>query len=164
MTGKKVIDLRNLASENLNFTEEMTVNLMDGVERGLMRALPALIADTPVDTGQMAASWKVERHEAHSVLLLNDAPHAAAVEFGARPFTPPIGPLLAWAKRVLQDPQTPDDPNDPASYSREVRSLAFAVQNKIREQGMKPHNIVENNMEKILQAIVAEWKGEGDNG
>jgi hypothetical protein len=160
---KRVINLRDLAQDNLGFMDEIATDLVDGAERGLLRSIPLLVRETPVDTGQMASSWKVERADRSSVLLINDAPHAVVVEFGARPFTPPIGPLLAWAKRVLQDPQTPDDPNDPASYSKEVRSLAFAVRAKIRERGMEPHNIVENNMDAIMANIVAEWKA-GNNG
>lgn len=162
MTAKRVIDLRKLASDSdVDLAGELHVEIMDGVERGLLRSLPILIKDSPIDTGQYAASWQVQRVSEESVVLLNSAPHASVVEYGARPFTPPIGPLLAWAKRMLQDPQTPDDPTNPNDYSKEVRSLAFAVQAKIAREGIAPKHTVEKNMEAILANIVAEWKSKG---
>ena len=34
------------------------------------------------------------------------APHAAPLEYGARPFRPPLGPLVEWAKRKgLENPK-----------------------------------------------------------
>lgn len=159
MTTKRVIDLRELAGKSgSDLAGKLHAQIMDGVERGLLRSLPLLVKDSPFDTGQFAASWQVQRVSDASVQLQNTAPHAAVVEYGARPFTPPIGPLLAWAKRVLQDPQTPQDPSNPSDYSKQVRSLAFAVQAKIAQQGIKPHHIVEKNMEAILANIEAEWR------
>jgi hypothetical protein len=38
--------------------------------------------------------------------------------------------------------------------------LAFGVQAKISRDGIEPRHIVENNMEKILENIAAEWRGE----
>jgi hypothetical protein len=161
MVSKRVIDLRKLANDSLSLIESLHVDLMDGVERGLLRSLPDLVKASPVDTGQFASSWAVERPSEDSVLLLNSAPHAAVIEYGARPFTPPIGPLLAWAKRVLQDPKTPNDPSNPNDYGPNVRALAFAVQAKIAREGMEPHHIVESNLNAILANIIAEWKAAG---
>ena len=86
--------------------------------------VPKLVKDSPVDTGEYAASWDtLEEHD--RVLLGNFAPHASIIEFGARPFTPPLKPLLAWAKRVLKSGSQPPD------YEPKVWALARATQRKI---------------------------------
>ena len=55
----------------------------------------------PVDTGQLRRSYMVTRITGGAVLE-NVAPHAAVMEFGARPFTPPLAPLISWAERKLR--------------------------------------------------------------
>lgn len=54
-----------------------------------------------VDTGELRRSYRVQPRTDGAVVE-NVAPHAAIHEFGARPFTPPIAPLFAWAKRKLR--------------------------------------------------------------
>lgn len=120
-----------------------------GVSSGLARSLPDLVAASPVDTGLYASSWNFTVDEKKAVLG-NYAPHAPIIESGARPFTPPIGPLLAWAKRVLKSPSQPPD------YDSEVWGLARGTQNKIRENGMKPKHVLENMLPKILDNVREE--------
>lgn len=120
-----------------------------GVISGVARSIPDLVAASPVDQGFYAASWNFSVEE-HAVILGNTSPHASIIEDGARPFTPPIGPLLAWAKRVLQDS------SQPPNYSEAVRGLAFGVQKKIAANGMKPKKILENMIPKIIENIKAE--------
>lgn len=138
-------------------TERDVERLKEATYTGLLRSIPLLVQRSPVDTGQYASSWGVERRP-EEVLIGNYAPHAPIIEYGARPFTPPIGPLLAWAKRVLQDPVTPSNPQDPSDYSEEVRALAFAVQKKISERGMPPRQILEKATPDIIQNIIEEYR------
>ncbi len=121
------------------------------VKSALLQTIPVLVQKSPVDTGLYASSWDMTEDE-KTLTLGNFSPHAAVIEYGARPFTPPIKPLLAWAKRVLKDPSQPPE------YSPEVRQLAFGVQKKIAEQGMKPRKILENELPHIFERIKAELK------
>jgi hypothetical protein len=123
--------------------------LKAGVVRGIERSIPDLVAASPVDTGQYANSWAFTYDEKRA-LVGNTAPHAPIIEDGARPFTPPLGPLLAWAKRVLQDPSQPPD------YSEEVRSLAWGVRGKIMKFGMEPKHIMGNMVDTIIENIRLE--------
>lgn len=120
-----------------------------GTLRGALRSLPGLVAASPVDTGQFASSWRLLETE-KSVILGNFAPHAPIIERGARPFRPPIGPLLAWAKRVLQDP------SQPPSYSSQVWALAVGTQKKIEQFGMRPRRVLENYLPVIIDNIKKE--------
>lgn len=121
----------------------------DAVVRGVARSIPDLVAASPVDTGLYAQSWRMTSDE-KSVVLGNDAPHAPVIEFGARPFSPPIEPLLAWAKRVL------GDASQPPEYSKEVRSLAWGVKKKIEQYGMEPRHVLTNLLDKIIDNIISE--------
>jgi hypothetical protein len=121
------------------------------VRLALLRSIPELVKKSPVDTGQYANSWDFQEDEKR-MILGNFAPHAAIIEFGARPFTPPIKPLLEWAKRVLKDPSQPPD------YSPEVRRLAYGVRYKISKQGMKPKHILTQEIQHIATRIKEEWK------
>ncbi len=118
---------------------------------GVAKSMQQLVESSPVDTGQYASSWDMTVEE-KSAILGNYAPHASIIEFGARPFTPPIGPLLAWAKRVLQDPSQPPE------YSNEVWALAKGVQNKIVAVGMEPKHILENAIPMIIANIRDELR------
>ena len=112
------------------------------MERGIIYSMPKLVHDSPVDTGLYAKSWDYEKKQ-ESITVGNYAPHAAVVEFGARPFKPPIRPLLAWAKRKL------GDPSQPPNYSNEVWAMAKAVQKKIQKDGMEPRHIMTKNLDYI---------------
>jgi hypothetical protein len=118
---------------------------------GLTRSLPLMAELSPVDTGLYAQSWDLTVTEEKAVFG-NYAPHAAVIEYGARPFTPPIGPLLAWAKRVLKDG------SQPPNYSSNVWALAKYTQKKIAAEGMKPRAILQNAMPMIMQNIRDELK------
>lgn len=117
----------------------------------IAQSIPTLVANSPVDTGLYAQSWDFSETEFGAVIG-NYAPYASIIENGARPFTPPIGPLLQWAKRVLGDGSQPPD------YSKEVWALARGVQNKIKQNGMAPKHIMENEIPTIIARIKAEYE------
>lgn len=145
----KVVRLENFAQELKEFTGKTLKEQQIAVTSGLARSIPDLVAASPVDTGQYASSWDFEVNE-RSAILGNYAPHAAIIERGARPFTPPIRPLLEWAKRVLKSPSMAPD------YDEEVWALARGTQLKIAEQGMKPRHILENMLPQIIENIKQE--------
>lgn len=71
-------------------------------------------------------------------IVRNDAPHAAPQEYGSRPFSAPLQPLLEWAKRKgFADPA----------------AVAWAVRTKFLKEGMKP--------KRFFAKALAQWKAEG---
>lgn len=145
----KTVKLENFASELEGFNESSLRRQQQVVANAVVKSVPDLVRSSPVDTGEYASSWDFTIDE-KSAVIGNFAPHAPIIEKGARPFTPPIGPLLAWAKRVLKDP------SQPPNYSSEVWGLAKGVQNKIAREGMKPRNILEKAIPMIINNIRRE--------
>jgi len=132
-----------------DFNKDKIEEMKTAVEIGCVKSIPYLVKNSPIDTGLYAQSWAVQRLE-NEVQIGNSAPHAAVIEFGARPFTPPLKPLLDWAKRVLKDP------SQPPRYSDRVWSLAKYTQEKIKREGMKPRHVLQNAMEEILKNVRSE--------
>lgn len=146
----KNVNLRDFARELGDFNEaHIEVQRLAAV-RGVASSVPDLVKASPVDTGLYAQSWGFTATE-ESVILGNSAPHAPIIEYGARPFTPPIKPLLEWAKRVLQDSSQPPD------YSDRVWALARGTQKKIAANGMVPRKVMENMIPLIIENIRKEF-------
>ena len=150
MTERRVVSLSNLAAEIGKVSEVHIDKLKQATALGVAKSIPDLVAASPVDTGLYAQSWDMTVTE-KNILLGNTSPHSPIIEDGARPFTPPIKPLLEWAKRVLRDG------SQPPNYSNEVWALARGTQKKISEQGMKPRKVLSNMIPSIIENIKAEY-------
>lgn len=150
MTTKTVV-INDFAKELEKANEERLHEYQRATVEGVAKSLPILIKNSPVDTGLYAQSWDFTATE-RSVILGNTAPHAPIIERGARPFTPPIAPLLAWAKRVLKDS------SQPPNYSDEVWALAKATQQKIAREGIKPRKVLERSLPQIIANIRREFE------
>lgn len=153
----KVVRLQDFGKELEAESDRQIEALRIATLKGVVDAIPKLVAASPVDTGLYAQSWNFSEEEG-KVILGNYAPHASVIEDGARPFTPPLEPLLQWAKRVLNDGSQPPD------YSPQVRSLAFAVQQKIKRYGMQPKNIMTNAIPEIIEDIKRLYEEELKRG
>lgn len=145
------INLEDFSQVLNQFSEDHIDFIRDSVVRGIIRSLPDLIKNSPVDTGQYANSWDYRADE-KSATIGNYAPHAPIIEFGARPHRPPLKPLLEWAKRVLQDPSQPPD------YSNHVWALAIYTRNKIEKYGQAPKHVMTNQIPMIIERIDEELK------
>jgi hypothetical protein len=143
------VELKDFGKVLEEFQHLQVDQVKKGVASGVARSIPDLVRASPVDTGLYAASWDFTVDE-ERVVLGNYAPHAPIIEFGARPFTPPLKPLLEWAKRVL------GDDSQPPNYSRAVQGLARYTQKKISEVGMAPRNILGNMLPQIIENIRQE--------
>jgi len=152
--ASKTVRLEDLSKELKEFSKKSLKEQQTAVTSGLLRSIPMLVQDSPVDTGEYANSWDITLSE-KSAILGNFAPHASIIEKGARPFKPPIGPLLAWAKRVLKSP------SQPPKYDSQVWGLAVGVQKKIQAQGMMPRNVLEKAIPKIIENIRKEFEQVG---
>lgn len=148
------IKLSDFAKELGNLTPKQLAEGKRIISSCVVRAIPDLVKASPVDTGLYAQSWGFEIAEEQAILG-NYAPYAGIIEYGARPHTPPLKPLLAWAKRVLGDGSQPPD------YSPEVWRLALGVQKKIAAQGSPPKHILENELPKIIENIKREFSNLG---
>lgn len=147
----KSVSLDNLAKELGAWSDKHMENLHKATVLGIAKAIPDLVEKSPVDTGLYAQSWDFTETE-FGAIVGNYAPHAPIIENGARPFTPPIGPLLAWAKRVLRDASQPPD------YSSDVWALAKGTQKKIASVGLEPKHIMEQMIPTIIENIKAEYQ------
>lgn len=150
----KVVRLEDFSKELRESNRNRLAEYKKAVVSGIVASVPDLVAASPVDTGQYAASWDFTADE-EKAILGNFAPHAAIIEEGARPFTPPIGPLLAWAKRVLKDA------SQPPNYSQEVWALAKGTQNKIAANGMMPKHVLRKTIPTIIENIKQELRLNG---
>lgn len=161
MSSTKVIDLEDFGKELESFARASLDKKRQAVAKGLARSIPDLVAASPVDTGLYAASWDFKVHE-RSAILGNYAPYAGVIEYGARPFTPPLGPLLAWAKRVLTGQKNEEgekiETGQPGDYSKEVWALAKHTQMKIAKFGMQPRHVMENAIPHIIENIKKEMQ------
>ena len=123
-----------------------------GIRSGAERGRGILVNETPVDQGQLRASWKVRRAVAGlEAILLNDAPHAGVIEAGARPH--PVSAAgreaianWAWRNRRTLGIQTREDA---------VR-VAWAIAAKIRREGQVGQFFVRKSLPAVGRALVHE--------
>ena len=167
----KVVQLSDFSKTLGDFSKRTLKQQQSAVARGLARSIPDLIAASPVDTGLYSASWNFSVDEEKGIIG-NYAPYAGVIEDGARPFTPPIGPLLAWAHRVLNgttaergQPLTAAEAETSgksqlSGYSSDEWRLAVGVQKKIQAHGMVPHHILQNMIPTIIENIRKELHNE----
>ena len=76
----------------------------------------------------------------------NTAPYASIIEKGAKPFRPPLQPLIEWSARQLQVPA--DDP--------EAKRMGYFVMRKIEKEGMEPRHVLENGLEDVILPMIKE--------
>ncbi len=124
--------------------------LRSAAARGVSEVVQAIHTTSPfppIDTGRLARSVE------HSDLprggrLMVDAPHAAVMEWGARPFWPPLQPLIDWAKRKFGVDED------------EAEEIAEAVQRKIAMFGIEPRHYFATAMVRVRKLIPIEVESE----
>ena len=136
-----------------------------------------------VDRGTLRRSVGVDNHP-DGALLSVDAPYAAAMEYGTRPFFPPLAPLVEWVKRKGLAGKKPRGPSKDASrlaahgfgisardaramkrvndFQREAESIAYAIALKISKEGIEPRHYFAKAMAKVPQFLRAEIDRELD--
>lgn len=119
-------------------TEAVMSKLMDIADGGFEKSQEE-VAENSTDTGGLLKSGEPPKRVDGAVVWGYKAPYAPYVEYGTPPHYPPIEPLLGWARRVLGD-----------------ESAAYAVQQKIGQQGTQPSPFVRPGVEEMRRRLKSE--------
>lgn len=124
--------------------DELKKTVIKAVYSGVLRSQERLNKETPVDTGHLLASWRIEKHPTGpepSVIIGNEAKYAGVVlEHGAKPFDPPIKPLLEWVARKFKKPKD----------SAFVHRVAWAIKYKIKNKGIPARKIFSKAIDNYI--------------
>lgn len=101
-----------------------------------------------VDRGPLRGSVEYSR-ESDGAMVYVDAPHAAVIEEGARPFWPPVAPLAAWALR-----------KGFADDEDEAEQIGRAIQLKIATFGIEPRHYMAKAFQRVLPVVIQEVEKE----
>lgn len=96
-----------------------------------------------VNTGSLRQSARA-RNTPTGASLDVDAPHAAPINNGCRPFHPPLGPLVVWAVRKFGVTES------------EAWGIAKSVAKKIATEGIEPRHFFEKAMARMGPIIDEE--------
>lgn len=96
-----------------------------------------------VNTGGLRQSARAG-NTAEGAFVEVDAPHAAPINNGTRPFYPPLAPLIAWAVRKF------------GVSEAEAQRIARGVAKKIAAEGIAPRHFFEKAMARISEIIDVE--------
>jgi hypothetical protein len=133
---------------------EMRAAIRRGLKSATLRAKHIVIEEIDkaspypaVDTGGLRNSVKTDLR---GPAVIVDAPHAAPINNGTRPFWPPLAPLLTWVIRK----GLADDEDD-------AEQIARAIQFKIAREGIAPRFFMEKAMARVRNDIIpAEIRAE----
>lgn len=123
---------------------KLIANLKKAAQKTAHDAVPILLEAVPHAFGELASSIHAGRMK-----TVVDATHAAAVEVGSMPHTPPMAPLIAWVGlKITGDPESP-----------ETYPIAKAIQQKIKAEGTKPTHFVRGSLPLVRDALALNVKG-----
>lgn len=97
-----------------------------------------------VDRGELRGSVEYAT-ESDGAVVYVDAPHAAHLEYGTRPFWPPLAPIKRW---VLRKGFAEDE--------EEAEGIARAVQRKIAEEGIEPRGYMAKAFQRVVPVVIQE--------
>jgi hypothetical protein len=177
-----VTSLAELAKLIERHGRQRTQRVLAATKRAARRAAEAsgsaLKRQIPVAHGELRESVRIEGD-----IIIVDAPHAAAVNFGSRPHTPPLEPLVAWVKlRGMQGLLTERQMNrlpgtttkdaatgvaemlrahemrGPFGYSPTDAAVQVArmIQRAIAKKGTKAHHFIEKAMPDLRRILLEE--------
>ncbi len=150
-----------------------------GAIRGAQRGRALMAKRTPVDQGQLKASWRVITFGTASLdkrgggiakvilaELRNTAPHAGIVELGARPHkVSPEGwaAIYEWARRHFVEVSRGRDGQrrerrigGDTGEDQWLSELTWAIVKKIEREGQKPTYFVRDSLEALSEIMDVE--------
>jgi len=104
-----------------------------------------MLAKTPRDTGRLYAGYKhwLATEVAPTVVISNAVEYAGIMEYGSKPFTPPIKPLVGWVHRKF--------------HLANPYPVARAIQKKISMYGLKGHGFFTAGQEKASEILEKDY-------
>lgn len=148
----KAISARSVGAVWRGTQEAALASAGGALLRAALRAEVIVAQDTPADTGEARAAWRVEvGSPTEPARLVNDAPHIGVLEVGARPHRPPLMPILRWLVRKIGA----DGKGGRRTFTvlsevdGDVVARARAVQAKIARDGSPAYGMVAKNLDKL---------------
>lgn len=144
--GKARINLDELATV-LRATPDV---LREATTEGLQMAAHRLHAEVVIQIGKAKPYPAVDRgtlrssvqtvmhHDGASVEVT--APYAPMIEYGTRPFNPPLEPLARWAAR-----------KGLANTEEEAKEIAYAIREKFSFEGMAPRRFMAKAVRQMVR-------------
>jgi len=139
MPSNSDINLESMVPRLLIHIEGIIEMLEGKIAKRISNYKPRAIWDTGEFLNKLTHS--VERHgDAIVCKIWSDAPHAMFVLGGKVPSWTPIKPLKAWVERKKLGWIKPKD-NTPEAIDRANLSMAYAIQRKIKREGIAERNV-----------------------
>lgn len=181
MKTYRVGGLGELAVLFARHQREREERIRAGIEAAARAGIGIVKRRVPVAYGELREAVHAEQRQSGPAIAV-DAPHAAPVETGSRPHTPPLAPILAWvklrgaqgllsARQVGRLPgrSTAEHARSVASALREMENggaldvdapvrIARAIQMAIRQRGTKPHWYARGSLPEIKRVLDAAIK------
>lgn len=148
------VDLSGFANQLGQLPNKLETAIVRGLRSAAMRGVHATVANIGTRNDRTGAPPAVDEGtlmrsvSSHSILkgamITVDAPHAAFMEYGTRPHTPPLQPLVDWAKRKF------------GVDEKRAKAIAWAVRGKIKKVGTKPRHYMRRTVVELRFKIVPE--------
>lgn len=133
-----------------NLVPEIEKAMIKGLRSGALQLHRVVVSEIDaaqpfpaVDTGELRNSVDTELVRDGAIVSVK-APHAAIIEYGTRPFWPPLSPLIRWVERKRLG--TPE----------EAEGIARAIQRKIAKVGIAPRHYFAAAWARALPMIQTE--------
>lgn len=181
-TNVITINIRNLPAAIRRDDQVMRDAILRGARIGCERGRAIMVRRTPVDQGQLKASWRVhagavkvaDSGETTVAELKCDAPHAGIVELGSRPHK--VSPeawaaLYEWVRRHpelyasegakprMRSRNAPHAIGPLAMWTGpdpQITAVTNAIAWKIRRDGTKATYFIRDGVAYVSRALVAE--------
>ncbi len=154
-TSHAELTLGQFAAQVKGLPDAMEAAIIRGLRsaamRGVTDVVEAINTAKPypvVDRGELAGSVGSSTLPKGGRISV-DAPHAAVMETGARPFWPPLQPLIDWALR-----------KGLAEDEDEAEDIARAIQKKFAFVGIEPRHYFRRAMVRIRKGVPIEVESE----
>ncbi len=119
-------------------TSEIDEKIQDNVDDFLFKVSNRLVnemkQEAPVHEGRLRQSIQILGQEDGKYFVGTNVDYAVPLHEGTDPFYPPIEPLKNWARLKLG-----------------AENLAYAVQEKIAEEGVEPNPFVDRAIKNLNQ-------------
>ena len=155
MASARRVTLPQFIREMERLPKRLEAAALRGLRSAAMRGVGIVVQEIDntkphptVDTGELRNSVQ---HESlpDGARISVDAPHAAIMELGTRPFWPPTAPLAEWALRK----GIADDEDD-------AEEIARAIQLHFARFGIAPRHYFRKGMQKLYLVIPEELQRE----